>query len=604
MAFPSILRAWMVATLLVMGAWAQDPDGLAPATALAHRVERLKAAFPRGDAAVAAASQEVELLRRDFGTLDMVPLVEAMAIWARGLGDVDQGLRVVQHLERWAPKHPILLSTKVILLRQKGARGYVESLPEVLELTRRRLAHPVHRWLFVVQHLAWVRLMATLLLWGWTLALLLRYRNVFRYLWEEPLGRRVPSGALRALLGAVLLTLPVLAGLDPSVCALAWLWLAVPFMLGQELKYSILIILFQLVHPLLAVLEPMAIQDPTPSLVSMQLQPSWQPIDWGTVPGLPKEDQRYLTGWQLLQTQHWAQAEAQFQGLRAQHPFRSGVVNNLGVAVFQQGRVEEASRLFDEAALAAPDQPEVLVNQSTLAFRKLDSVTGGQKQDEARRVAPALYNQLSAASQSRNEQRVYAVPLPDSPGRTAALQARFGTFSGSPSGRQREALAFWTVLPLLAAGLFVWRARQSIRQAHPTQCIRCGDPHHTTDSPDVDVCSKCHHLFVLKDGLHSGSRKAKVDEVARFQTQQRWLHRILLVVLPGADLVFLGQPGQGMTEYAILSLAAGVVVGTGRTVRYPGEILPDPATIWLPVGLGLLVILFLRSWFKLIPRRT
>ena len=57
----------------------------------------------------------------------------------------------------------------------------------MLDLTRLRLVHPAQRWLWTLQHLAWLRLMATLLLWGWALTLALRYRRVFRYLWEEPL---------------------------------------------------------------------------------------------------------------------------------------------------------------------------------------------------------------------------------------------------------------------------------------------------------------------------------------------------------------------------------------------------------------------------------
>ena len=43
---------------------------------------------------------------------------------------------------------------------------------------------------------------------------------------------------------------------------------------------------------------------------------------------------------------------------------------------------------------------------------------------------------------------------------------------------------------------------------------------------------------------------------------------------------------------------------TGRPVHYPGELLPDPASIWLPLGLALLAVIYLRSWLKLLPRRA
>jgi hypothetical protein len=56
-------------------------------------------------------------------------------------------------------------------------------------------------------------------------------------------------------------------------------------------------------------------------------------------------------------------------------------------------------------------------------------------------------------------------------------------------------------------------------------------------------------------------------------------------------------------ELLFVSFAAGVVFATGRSVRYPGEILVDPSSTWLPMGLILLAVLFLRSWLKLLPRR-
>ena len=44
------------------------------------------------------------------------------------------------------------------------------------------------------------------------------------------------------------------------------------------------------------------------------------------------------------------------------------------------------------------------------------------------------------------------------------------------------------------------------------------------------------------------------------------------------------------------------MLATGRPVRYPGEIVAEPASVWLPVGLILLAVLFFRSWLKLLPQ--
>lgn len=581
---------------------------LQPAIALSHCAERLKPAFRSGDpAAIQAATQEVELLRRTYGTMDVLPLVESMAIFARQLGGEGHpaaGIRVLDTVERWAPRYPTLLGTRVILLRQEGPQGYLWSIGDVLELTRLRLGNPLHRWLWTVQHIAWARLMASVLLWGWTLTLAIRYRRVFRNLWEEPLRRGEMNPHVMALLGAFLITLPVVFGLDPSIAAMVWLWLLAPFLLGMEVKATVLIILLQLCNPALSLLEPLAAVKPQPSLVTVQLRPQAAGGEDKLLRLLNPGDRAFLEGWRQLEYQDWAKAEATFAALAKTQADHAEVMNNLGVARFQLGNVVGAQACFDEAAGLAPDKGEILLNQSVVAFRQMDGPLGFSKQEDARRLAPETFNSILAVNQAKTDQRTFALPLPDNPERVAAVARTQGPETRpSSSGTQDLLLLFNFIVPLLAAGAFYLRLRRSINEAHPSQCTRCGDPFHTTDSPDAFVCSKCHHLFVLKDGLHAESRKKKVEEVASFQASQRWAHRCLILLLPGADLILMGETQAGLVEFAFLCFAVGIVLATGRSVRYPGEILADPASIWMPLGLGLLAVLFLRSWLKLVPRR-
>jgi tetratricopeptide (TPR) repeat protein len=599
----------VLAGTLVLAAASPAPADLAPAVALAYRAEHLKQAFRSQDpAAVQAAVQEVELLRRTYGTLDVRPLVEAMAAFARQLGDEGQpgrGLRVVRILDAWSPNDPVLLGTKVALMRRQGPQGYFMSLAEVLELTRIRLAHPASRWRWAIQHLGWLPFMASILLWGWAFTLALRYRRVFRYLWEDPLRRRKVDSHVAAALGALLVTWPVLFGLDPGVAAMFWLWLLTPFLLPLELRATLVILALQLVHPAMALLEPLAAAAPPPSIQALQLQPQPEFPDRRVLAALPREDRAFLKGWRELQMQEWVRAEASFQDLRAGHSDRGAVLNNLGVARFQRGDVAGAKVCFDEAATLLPASPEVLLNQSVVAFKGMDSITGAAKQEEASRVAPEVYNRLLAANHARREQRTFALPLPDTPARCRALAAGWGPPGGRPwDGGRGLAMLFNLLLPLAAAAAILARNRRSISEAHPSQCARCGEPFHTTDSPDTAICAKCHHLFILKDGLHGESRKRKVDEATAYQKSQRRLHRLLMVVLPGADRTFLGDTQAGFAEYGFFCGVLGIVLATGRPVHYPGEIAADPASIWLPLGLVLLAVLFIRSWLKLLPRRA
>lgn len=611
--FSLLLGALLLVLAGSLGAAPPEPSSrshqdLLPAVAMSHCAERLKPAFRSGDpGAIQAAVQDVELLRRTYGTLDVLPLVEAMAIYARDLGAQGEpalGLKVIDTVERWAPRNPTLMGARVILMRQQGPQGYLWSIGEVLELTRLRLANPYHRWLWTVQHMAWLRLMATLLLWGFALTLALRYRRVFRNIWEEPLRRGAMNPHVMALLGAFLITLPVIFGLDPSIVAMVWFWLLAPFLLPLEIRATLLILLLQLVHPALSLLEPMAAVKPSPSIVTLQLRP--QPLAGmeRSLAMLPEGDRTFLEGWRQLQFQEWSKALGTFESLRRNHPDRAEVLNNLGVARYQLGDLAGAQTCFDEAALLGPERGEILLNQSVVAFRQMDGPLGFSKQEDARRVAPDTFNRILAANQARNDQRTFALPLPDSPERVAVLAMSQETPADHGPGRTKKIiLIFNFLLPLAAAVAFYFRLKKSISEAHPSQCTRCGDPFHTTDSPDSFVCSKCHHLFVLKDGLHGESRKKKVEEVGAYQSAQRWLHRCLIVLLPGADLVFIGETREGLVEYSFFCFALGIVLATGRSLRYPGEVLPDPASIWMPLGLILLAVLFLRSWLKLLPRR-
>lgn len=616
MKFRRLLLAGMLA---ISGIWAtaQEPhtagldahSDIQPAVALAHRTERLKRALMAGDdIQIQVAAQEVELLRRRYGTLDLTPLVEALTLWARQLGQEGQtalALKVLYEVEgRWAPRHPTLLGARITLHRSAGLKGYLLSLPDIWELTRIRLSHPDHRWLWITQHAAWSRMLVALLLWGTALAMTLRYRRVLRYLWEEPLSKRGLGSFALALIGAFLLALPIILGLDPSAAAFLALVLLAPFLTPSEVRTATIVIILQFVHPLVGLLDPLASRIPAASVVALQLQPQARSLQDSGAGRLPAGDQAFLRGWTQLSARDWQGAEATFDSLAASHPDRGHVLNNRGVARFQVGNVAGAEQDFDAAHRMLSHAPEVLINQSVIAFRRLDSSLGLAKQDEARRLAPERVNALMAANQAGLDQRTFPLALPDTPARVKALASQSPESPALKAHLQTPAMLAALILPLAGLAFFQIRLRRSLSRAHPAQCARCGDPFHTTDSPEPSTCSRCHHLFVLKDGLHGESRRKKVEEVGAFQAVQRRLHKMLLVALPGADLIFLGRTRSGFIELAALALAFGVAVATGRTVRYPGELLPDPASTWLPIGLVLLGILYLRSWLKLLPRRS
>lgn len=612
----SSLRMAALALAAAMALGAQGPAAPVappapeiPAIALAHRVEHLKNALEKEQPdQVDAALAEVETLRRNYTSLDVMPLVDAMALWARqqgAFGHPKLGLAALDKVERWAPQDPAILSSRIVLTRELGIQGWLWSIPDLLRLTAKRLEHPTHRWLWLVQHLGGFRLMATLLLWGWALTLAFRHRNVLRDLWEERLRAKGLSAPVLAALGAFILACPVILGLDPSVAAIFWLLLLAPFMSTAEARSTVLVLVLQLLNPMMAVMEPWAVQPPAPSLVTLQIQPQIEPPGEARLRLLPPADRAFLDGWTQLQAQDWTHAELTFKHLVGGIPDQAPVLNNLGVAEFMQGRVDEAEKHFQAAYQLDPGRAEVLMNQSILDFDKLDTVNGALKQEAARASDPALFSELALLNEAKGAalgHRVYPSPLPDTPARVKALQ--------DAEGGADKALMLWNariavglLVPVLALMLLFWRLRRARYTPYATQCIRCGDPFRSTDSPHPQVCSQCHHLFVVKDGVHAESRKRKVDQLSAHQRATRWIHRFLVVFFPGCDVAFLGDTSEGFWEWFMVCMALGIVIATGPTVRYPGEILPDPLSLWLPLGAVFLALLFLRSWVKLLPKR-
>ena len=604
------LRAWALGlgTALAASAGGQaTPEPPQPAAvALAHRFQELTGALQAGNPeAVREAQLQVEALRRTYGTRDLTPLVEGMALWARDEGRRGRpalGQEGLQAVERWAPDHPSLLGTRIELQREQGPRGWVTSLPDLLRLTRLRWTDPDLRWAWVTAHLAHLRLGALLLAGAWTLALVLRYRNALRDLWESGAREAGLPPAAAAALGALALAAPAVLGLGPAPVLLLWLVLLAPLQTPSEVRGSLALGLLLAVPPLLSVAEPWAFREPLPSLVSHQLQPRVWPVAPASLAGLPEEDRAFLRGWAQLQAQDWRGAEATFQGLVAHMPDQAEVLNNLGVARFQAGDAAGAERAFASAQVVAP-RAEVLLNQSILAFRRLDTALGAARQDEAQAASPATYAQLVSMNDARRDPRTYPIPLPDTPARQAALAQALTPAAGRPPGFP-PGLLLALALPLVGLGAMLLRLRGARRLARPAQCLRCGDPFGATDSPDPDVCTQCHHLFVLRDGVHAESRLRKLESVARHQRWTRRLHRLLAALLPGADRVFMGEGTGALGELLTAALAAGMVLTMGAPVRYPGEVLLEPASTWLPLGVLVLGLLYLRSWMKLLPGRA
>lgn len=101
-------------------------------------------------------------------------------------------------------------------------------------------------------------------------------------------------------------------------------------------------------------------------------------------------------------------------------------------------------------------------------------------------------------------------------------------------------------------------------QSFSKQCPKCGATFCwlcQTRSTSQDVCSQCHHLFVVKRGIPPAARAAKSQEISRYVTLRGLVYRISSVVSPGAGHLSVGHASFGLPLLLLWAVSLGVVLG-------------------------------------------
>ena len=86
------------------------------------------------------------------------------------------------------------------------------------------------------------------------------------------------------------------------------------------------------------------------------------------------------------------------------------------------------------------------------------------------------------------------------------------------------------------------------RSAAARRCRRCGRPfcrRCRVGSKDLDHCSQCVHLYILRDGLAPTVKSMKMEEVVRYRRRVWVGRRLLSLPFPGSGHVLGGRPWIG-----------------------------------------------------------
>jgi Tfp pilus assembly protein PilF len=338
--------------------------------------------------------------------------------------------------------------------------------------------------------------------------------------------------------------------------------------------------------PLVTLMEPVLVASQNPVL-----QASLQTVEEGADPVAaavletaaaenPEDrDLAYLVALQHKKAGRYDDAARSYEALLASNASDPVALNNLGTLDYLRGDYRQATERFNAAAQSGPPKfratatynraltelQEFAFDESKETRAQADAIAGG---------LPARYERLW-----NFEQEGSAVPavvdLGPSPDEVWAK------FAGEASGSGRPNLAGSDASPLgsdaLVSGVvsrFLWfilvfgavvlvLSRWRGQRLFTLRCLKCGTPFCKLchlGTAQSELCTQCHHLFVVRDGVSAPARNRKMAEVAEEEERRRRWFRVLSLISPGAGHVHARKPVLGVILVAIWYGVIGLVL--------------------------------------------
>jgi Flp pilus assembly protein TadD len=576
-----------------------------------------RAARQGGDATAArVALSGIRQLRVERNILDLEPL--ALAIVAEGRerlrdGDVDGAFAAFRDARAIAPHLP---DARFGLAAAEGRRlplGVLAALREAFSGLTAPLPTALGGFA-ATNNLLSVALVAALLgALGFGAALLVRYGPLLQHDLEEALGPRLAPGLLLTL---VLLPTALLQGW--GWLPLWWMALVAVYAARAERAVAMAFVALAVLLPPIALERQPALraaQNPQlrAALRAVEAGPdsaALATLEQARLAAPQDRDLCYLSGLLLRKAGRAGEAEALYRELLARAPQDGVALNNLGNLEFARGDYQNAVVRYSQG-LDAGGSPRV---QATLAYNlSLARLQRFEYQpaEEARSRADALAPELTQRYDriwrfQRDELLVPTVVdlglLPEE------LWAKYQSRSSGPGrenvlggapvsafdvfGYLRALPSRFLALPLgfLALALLVGRLRGP--RAFTERCLRCGTTFCNRcqlGGLSGSLCTQCHHIFVIRDGISAPARVQKLGQVHVEEERRQRLFRRLSLIVPGTGHLVARATLSGIALLAAWAVvvAALVVDGRGAALTRLGS---GPGLGWLWGGLVLALV--------------
>ncbi len=421
---------------------------------------------------------------------------------------------------------------------------------------------------------------------AWAATLVARHGVLLRHDIEERLG---PARGRSLSLGLVagLLASPALVFLGWGWLPIWWLALLFTYMTTLERALSVvMVVATACTGPAAETLERSArlAQDPlyramlaaveggsdARALAELERASTRHPDD---------RDLAYLRAMLLRKAGNYDGAAALYKELLARDKNDVVATNNLANLEFAGRDFAAAIARYKQVAEAGARpaiEATVRYNLSLAYLQRFERQQSDEARAQAERLAPDLVRAFDADWQYGNGE--YAVvDLSLSP---AQLRSKLGADSGrvaresvaSLEPREGAGLSLGAVFNrfgaaglLFAALVLLLRWRRGPRM-FTLRCLKCGTPFCRRchlGAVVAGLCTQCHHLFVVRDGVSGPARNQKLLEVQSEEERRERAFRALSLFSPGAGQIYGQKPLLGLLFSALWygSLVASVLAG-------------------------------------------
>ena len=438
-------------------------------------------------------------------------------------------------------------------------------------------------------------------------ALLIRHGGLLVHDFEETLGPgrgRAPALAVCALLLVL-----------PAATFQGWAWL--PFwMLGllfiyldrrEKVLVGALLVCGLAVGPAVKYLEARVLAHQNPLFAAAVLSLEGGPdaraamrLEDAVRQAPDDRDLLYMLATQYRKAGRYGDATALYRDVLRSEPQDTFALNNLANLEFAGGEFQAAIARYKQGIEAAP-APEVgatlYYNLSLAHLQRFEYQPAQEARSQAERLASGLVRAYDSTwKYDKGDYAVVDLRL--------AADEIWAKFMGTPSGVRAKNMAGRSgagglgldlaratlnrfsasllVMGAVAFALWRWRGPRMFTR----RCVKCGTPfckRCQLGTASGALCTQCHHLFVVRDGVSGPARNQKLLEVQEEDERRDRIFRLLSLSAPGAGHVYARRTLVGAAFIALWSVLLALILLAGRLL----PLTEASAAVTLPWGLGL-----------------